>query len=266
MSESGISKALPCSAADLVALARDAGRYILRFYGDDIVVNRKADHSPVTEADIGAERIIVEGLSRLSPGISIVAEESASKASDEFTASSTFWLVDPLDGTKEFIAKRDEFTVNIALIRDRKPVLGVVHAPAIDTSFVGSPDGACIYGGSGSSPVPIHCRLAPRTGAVMAASRSHGDPRESEYVSALGYNVDAVIHAGSSLKFCLIAQGKADFYPRFGPTMEWDTAAGHAVLLAAGGTLKTLDDTPLLYGKPGWRNPSFLAMGRTSRA
>ncbi|MEX2010003.1 MAG: 3'(2'),5'-bisphosphate nucleotidase CysQ, partial [Dongiaceae bacterium] len=172
-----------------------------------------------------------------------------------------FWLVDPLDGTKEFIAGKDDFTVNIALIEDGRPVLGVVHVPALAVTYVGvAPDLATVQRGA-DAPRPIAARLRPADGAIVLASRSHGDAAALDAFLA-DEPVRARRTAGSALKFCLLAEGVADLYPRLGRTMEWDTAAGHAVLAAAGGGVATLDGAELRYGKPGFENPHFVARGR----
>jgi 3'(2'), 5'-bisphosphate nucleotidase len=209
-------------ADELPEVARLAGAEILKVYGSDFATNRKADQSPVTEADLAAEAVIMEALRRLFPHVPIVAEEDAQIHGLPDRAADRFWLVDPLDGTKEFVARNGEFTVNIALIERDVPVLGIVHLPALNETYRGY---------------------------------SHLKAEE------LGEHIHDTIVAGSSLKFCRLAEGVADIYPRFGPTMEWDTAAGHAILVAAGGSVTTLDGHPLRYGKPGFLNPHFIARG-----
>jgi 3'(2'), 5'-bisphosphate nucleotidase len=244
----------------LVATAYEAGKAIMEVYAGGFVATRKEDHSPVTAADLAAEKIIIDALADLAPGIPVVAEEQAAAFGLPGDPAARFFLVDPLDGTKEFIARNGEFTVNIALIENGVPVLGVVFLPALDEMYAGLGDTACRWRRGGAAE-PIAARLPPPGGAVMTISRSHA-ARELVQVENLGEHVAAAMVAGSSLKFCRIAEGVADLYPRFGPTMEWDTAAGHAILLAAGGSVATLDGRALGYGKPGFRNPHFIARGR----
>jgi 3'(2'), 5'-bisphosphate nucleotidase len=245
---------------ELVAVARRAGAVILDIYQRDFETLRKADRSPVTEADTAAEGVILEALARLAPDVPAIAEEQSAREGVPAAAPPRFFLVDPLDGTKEFIARNGEFTVNIALIEDGRPVLGVVYLPASDTCYAGLDGKAerCI--GTGA-PEPIAARPAPDDGLVMAISRSHADG-EIARAKERGLNVAGTIVAGSSLKFCRLAEGAADLYPRFGTTMEWDTAAGQAVLEAAGGRVETVEGAPLHYGKAGFQNPHFIAYGR----
>jgi 3'(2'), 5'-bisphosphate nucleotidase len=245
---------------ELIAIARQAGAVILDVYGRDFTAVRKADRSPVTEADTAAEAVILAGLARLAPDIPVVAEERCAKEGLPEAAAERFFLVDPLDGTKEFVAKNGEFTVNIALIERRHPICGVVYLPALDVCYCAIDGRAEKRQGLGAAE-PIAARTIPATGAVMAISRSHAD-KELVKVEALGLKVSRTIVAGSSLKFCRLAEGVADLYPRFGTTMEWDTAAGQAVLEAAGGRVETLDGHDLRYGKPGFENPHFIARGR----
>ena len=250
---------------DLADIAYDAGRIILEHYTEEIVARQKADHSPVTAADEAAEKFIVKRLHHLAPGVPVVAEESVA-AGRIPRVDQRFFLVDPLDGTKEFINRNGEFTVNIAEIVDGKPVRGVVYAPAKDRLFFGEaasgafeinakPGGAPDY----AEAARIAVRPAPKEGLIAVASRSHRDKKTEEYLAA--YPVKDFVTAGSSLKFCLVAAGEADIYPRHGTTMEWDTAAGHAVLAAAGGSVTTLDGRTLHYGKPRFENPHFVARG-----
>jgi 3'(2'), 5'-bisphosphate nucleotidase len=243
-------------------LAREAGQVILQVYATDFDVRGKSDASPVTEADERAEAVILAGLSKLAPGIPVVAEESvaAGKVPELGAAGGRFWLVDPLDGTKEFISRNGEFTVNIALIEAGEPVLGVVLAPALGRLFAGSRgEGAYVEDTGGRRP--IACRWPPASGLTVVASRSHGDAAALDAFLA-GRKVASLASAGSSLKLCLVATGEADLYPRLGRTMEWDIAAGHAVLAAAGGSVRRIDDgRPLRYGKPGFENPFFVASG-----
>ncbi|WP_459851062.1 3'(2'),5'-bisphosphate nucleotidase CysQ [Dongia sp. agr-C8] len=245
---------------ELVAVARKAGAVILDIYNRDFETLRKADRSPVTEADTAAEAVILEALARLVPEVPVIAEEQSAKDGVPVTAPRRFFLVDPLDGTKEFIAKNGEFTVNIALVVDGRPVLGIVYLPATDACYAGLRGKAERRIGTGV-PEAITARAAPAEGLTMAISRSHADHGEIERAKEK-FTIAGTIVAGSSLKFCRIAEGVADLYPRFGNTMEWDTAAGQAVLEAAGGRVETTDGAPLGYGKAGFRNPHFIAYGR----
>jgi 3'(2'), 5'-bisphosphate nucleotidase len=245
---------------ELVTVARKAGAVILDIYNRDFQAAHKADRSPVTEADTAAEAVILEALARLAPDVPVVAEEQCAKDGVPLAAPKRFFLVDPLDGTKEFIAKNGEFTVNIALIEDGHPILGVVYLPATDACYAGVAGKAERRIGTRAAEI-ITARTPPDAGLTMAISRSHADG-EVERAKARGLNIASTVVAGSSLKFCRIAEGAADLYPRFGTTMEWDTAAGHAVLEAAGGRVDTVDGAPLLYGKAGFKNPHFLAYGR----
>lgn len=242
----------------LTQVARDAGRVIMSIYATDFAVRGKEDDSPVTEADEKAEKVIVTALRKLTPGVSVIAEEEVAAGRVE-KAASMFWLVDPLDGTREFINRNGEFTVNIALIEDGVPVLGVVFAPAIDRMFAGASGvGAFLEDAQGHRA--IQTRSVPEEGLTVVASRSHGDPQVLQ--NFLGDRKVAELRtAGSSLKICLVAAGEADLYPRFGRTMEWDIAAGDAVLRAAGGRLTDVDDAQMLYGKAGFENPNFLVWG-----
>ncbi|MBR0568602.1 3'(2'),5'-bisphosphate nucleotidase CysQ [Azoarcus sp. L1K30] len=242
----------------LIPLIRSAGELVMAVYDTDFAVRGKDDASPVTEADERAEALILPALRTLLPDLPVVAEEAAA-AGDIPDVGRYFWLVDPLDGTKEFINRNGEFTVNIALIEDGAPILGVVFAPAIDRLFAGAVgSGAFVEDNSGRRP--IHARTPPEEGLTVVASRSHGDAGALDAFLA-GRQVASMRNAGSSLKLCLVAAGEADLYPRLGRTMEWDIAAGHAVLSAAGGGVTTLDGKALSYGKPGFDNPHFVAHG-----
>jgi 3'(2'), 5'-bisphosphate nucleotidase len=242
----------------LARIARSAGELILEIYATDFAVRGKGDQSPVTEADERAEKLIVPALQALAPGIPVVAEEAVA-AGQAPAVGSLFWLVDPLDGTKEFISRNGEFTVNIALVHEGQPVLGVVLAPALGRLFTGDVGaGAWLEDAAGRRA--IRCRAVPEAGLTVVASRSHGDAAALDAFLG-GRQVAALTNAGSSLKLCLIAAGEADLYPRLGRTMEWDIAAGHAVLAAAGGSVRDLQGAPLRYGKPGFDNPHFVAAG-----
>ena len=248
----------------MIELAQAAGKLIMDVYATDFASHAKTDASPVTEADERAEAIILKGLAKHFPDIPILAEESVA-AGRIPEVSLQFFLVDPLDGTKEFISRNGEFTVNIALIQNGTVASGVVYAPAIDTLYWGE-----IGQGSAKATITpdqelpstwkkIAVRSLPSAGATVLASRSHRDAATDAFLATV--KVAELIGAGSSLKFCTIAEGKADLYPRFGRTMEWDTAAGHAVLAAAGGSVTGADGQPFLYGKKarGFDNPAFIA-------
>jgi 3'(2'), 5'-bisphosphate nucleotidase len=250
----------------LIALAREAGQVILRFYDGGAEVALKADATPVTAADIAAEEVILAGLRRLAPQIPVIAEEAVARGAVP-RAARQFFLVDPLDGTKEFISRNGEFTVNIALIEHGTPIAGVVYAPALGILFAAgrhswrakvAADVANVEG----MLAPIRTRRYPTEGLTAVVSRSHLDPKTTAFLTTVP--IADRRDAGSSLKFCRIAAGEADVYPRFAPTMEWDTAAGHAVLLAAGGCVLGLDGRPLCYGKckQGFRNSGFIAWGQ----
>jgi len=257
--------------AELRRVVQDAGRAIMEYYMTGPAVRAKEDRSPVTAADERAERIILAALRTLTPETPVVSEEAAAAGhlpdiGDAADPKRRFWLVDPLDGTREFLSGNGEFTVNIGLIEGIRPVLGIVHVPVRNVTYVGTCDGA---DGSRATrqeddhmPEPIAARVQPPDGAIVLASRSHGNDAALDAYLAT-QRVAGRIKAGSSLKFCLIAEGVADLYPRFGRTMEWDTAAAHAVLAAAGGVVQTLDGQELTYGKPGFENPHFIARGRS---
>ncbi len=239
-------------------LAEKAGTVILEYYDGKIAVEEKEDRSPVTAADVAAERFILEGLADLAPGIPAVAEEAVAAGDTPDVSGGRFWLVDPLDGTREFISRNGEFTVNIALVEDGLPTLGAVHIPAKGlTCWASGPGRAKCRGGGPARPIAVRAPAAE--GYVVVASRSHRDARTDEWLESVP--VKSFAAAGSSLKFCLVAMGEADLYPRLGRTMEWDTAAGHAVLLAAGGSVRTLEGEDLRYAKPGFENPFFVARG-----
>ena len=244
-------------------IAREAAREIMRIYAGDHGVRDKADKSPVTDADHAAEAIIVAGLRALTPATPIVAEEEMALGRVPVIGNGPFWLVDPLDGTKEFIKRNGEFTVNIALIEDRRPTLGIVLAPAGDTLWRGAAELGADKSEQGGAFTRIATRPPPAHGLTCCASRSHAVYSDLDiWFRNEGLTVAERIQTGSSLKFCLIAEGKADIYPRFGPTNEWDTAAGQGVLEAAGGEVVTTDGRPLVYGKPGFSNPHFIARSK----
>ena len=243
-------------------LALEAGDRIMQVYnGPDFAVKSKSDASPVTEADEAADAIISAGLRAAFPGVVLITEEQAD--SHALTAS-TFLIVDPLDGTKEFVQRRGDFTVNIAYVENGVPVRGVVYAPAQGRLFYTQADGSTVeetgeFAKDVAGSVTKLSVSKPDNAALMVvASKSHRDAATDEYIAK--YACKDMKSAGSSLKFCLVATGEADLYPRLGRTMEWDTAAGDAVLRGAGGHVVRFDDhTPLAYGKQGWDNPFFIA-------
>jgi 3'(2'), 5'-bisphosphate nucleotidase len=244
---------------EIVKLAERAAAVILDHYQGNAAVRVKEDASPVTAADEAAEAVILAGLAELTPEVPVVAEETVAAGRIPALDDGPFWLVDPLDGTKEFISKNGEFTVNIALIEGCEAMLGVVLAPALGKVWWGARGhGAMAREAGEREGRRISVRRMPAS-PVAVASRSHADPATEAFLDEAG--VAERISAGSSLKFCLVAEGKADLYPRFGRTMEWDTAAGHAVLAAAGGRVTTRDGAPFLSRKPGFENPGFIARG-----
>lgn len=255
-------------ARALAEVAWHAGEIVLAHYEAGTEARKKADQSPVTAADEEAEAFILARLANLAPGVPVIAEEEVAAGRVQ-TIGAHFFLVDPLDGTKEFINRNGEFTVNIAEIVNGVPVRGVVYAPAKDRLFVGEMERGAFEIATTPHKLPdfhsakkIQARKAAADGLVAVASRSHRDHLTDEYLAA--YPVREFVTAGSSLKFCLVAAGEADIYPRHGRTMEWDTAAGHAVLAAAGGSVTTIDGRPFIYGKveEKYGNPFFVARGR----
>jgi 3'(2'), 5'-bisphosphate nucleotidase len=242
------------------AIARQAGRRILDIYESDYAVEQKDDESPLTEADLAAHNLIVEGLSKLTPAWPILSEESSKIPFSERSGWSQYWLVDPLDGTKEFISHNGEFTVNIALIRDHEAVLGVVHVPVQDTDYYGEASIGAFVQRPGQAPQSIRVRPFTSGPVQVVGSRSHRGHSLDHYLANLG--AYELVSMGSSLKICLVAEGKADVYPRLGPTSEWDTAAAHAVVTSAGGQVVNVDGNPLRYNtKDELLNPFFIVYG-----
>jgi len=244
--------------AGLVAPVTDAGRLIMEIHARGVASRDKPDGSPVTEADEAAERVLLAALAQVAPGITVISEENAS--SHSIAPADCFFLVDPIDGTREFLRPdgNGAFTVNIGLVIKGAPAMGIVYAPALDRMFCGLVgDGATETAAGVSRDISV--RPVPDSGALAVASRSHRDQETNDWLAA--NSITETIATGSSVKFCLLAAGEADVYPRFGPTMEWDTAAGDAVLRAAGGTVITPDGTLYGYGKPEYRNLPFIACG-----
>ncbi len=254
-------------AEALIATVIAAGAAVMEVYAEDFAVEAKGDASPVTEADRRAEAIILADLARLAPSIPVIAEEACS-AGHVPSVAGAFFLVDPVDGTREFVNRNGDFTVNVALIREGGPVFGLVYAPVHGQLFVGGPAGAealTVKDGAIVARVPIAALPAPDTAPRIIASRSHRTAETDAFIAA--HPGASIVSAGSSLKFCLMAAGEADLYPRMGPTMQWDTAAGDAVLRAAGGIVTDTNGAPLVYGPKGvsgvkaFANPWFVAHG-----
>ncbi|TRX75304.1 3'(2'),5'-bisphosphate nucleotidase CysQ [Pseudomonas mangiferae] len=244
-------------------LVRRAGEAILPYWRTDVVVTEKADASPVTAADLAAHRVLAEGLAALAPDVPVLSEEDAEIPLATRAGWRRWWLVDPLDGTKEFIAGSAEFTVNVALVEDGRVLFGVVGIPA---------DGRCYYGGAGlgawrvegdGAPRSIHVREVPDGAFTVVASRRHSSPAQERLLAGLDARFGGLrlANVGSSLKFCLLAEGEADCYPRLAPTSQWDTAAAQGVLEGAGGEVLDSHGAPLAYGaRATYLNPSFLAL------
>jgi 3'(2'), 5'-bisphosphate nucleotidase len=251
--------------AEVLRLVEAAGTAILAVYATGHDVEYKSDDSPITRADRAAHTILSEGLQRLTPEIPVLSEESAAEHSPAVRHRwREFWLVDPLDGTKEFISRNGEFTVNVALVREHRPVLGVVSAPVLETVYYGVEGVGAFVVHAGAAPQPIHVRRPAADPVVVVGSRSHRGDSLNAALEKLGSH--ELRPMGSSLKFCLVAEGAADFYPRLGPTSEWDTAAAQAVVEAAGGAVTTLDGRPLRYNeRDTLLNPHFFAAGDTDR-
>lgn len=244
---------------DIIRIADEAGERILPIYESDFEVRYKEDQSPITAADMASHDVIVKGLERLTPGIPVLSEEGASIPWEERKHWRRFWLIDPIDGTKEFTRRTGEFTVNIALIEDGEPVMGVVTAPALKEAFWGI-RGEGAYKRAHAGEIKAIQVAEPATSRKVVASKNHMNEATRSFIDKLGEH--ELVQAGSSLKFCRLAEGLADIYPRLGPTCEWDTGAAHAVLIAAGGKVETLEGQPLKYGKEDVLNPHFIASGK----
>lgn len=237
-----------------MAMAREAGELIMGYYHNGYETQHKHDKSPVTNADMAANSLITERLKRLAPDIPIIAEEDDTNHQPPTTNQPLFWLVDPLDGTRAFVAGEPEFTVNIGLIQNGAPIFGVIYAPAQDVMYHGG-----VGLGAFKDGAPICVRKQPSDGAVVVRSKSHPSKKTESFLQTL--HIKEILSGSSSIKFCQVAEGSADIYPRFGRTMEWDTAAGHAILNAAGGRVETETGEALRYGKVGFENPAFVAWG-----
>ena len=243
----------------IITIARDAGEVIMKHYEGKIEVDDKSDGSPVTAADRAADALIVPALRALTPDIPVVSEESVEAGDIPDVSSGTFWLVDPLDGTKEYINRNGDFTVNIGLIIDGAPKLGVLMTPVNGLAWAGIIGEGAFEEATDGTRRPISVRAPDPQALVVVASRSHRSPELEAYIAARP--VKESISRGSALKFCLVARGEADLYPRTGPTMEWDTAAGHAVLLAAGGSMEMFEGGEFRYGKAKFLNGWFVVRG-----
>jgi 3'(2'), 5'-bisphosphate nucleotidase len=241
---------------EVTALAREAGRAILEVYASSFSVQEKEDRSPLTEADLRSEKLILAGLKRIAPEIPVLSEESAQAPYATRRTWGRMWVVDPLDGTKEFVQRNGEFTVNIALVDNQRPVLGIVHAPVLERSYYACEGVGAFRSDAQASGRPI--RVAKRGPGPLrvVGSRSHRGSSLDAFLSRVGPH--ELVEVGSSLKLCLVAEGQADVYPRLGPTSEWDTAAGQCVLEQAGGQVLKLDGEPLEYNRENTLNPSFV--------
>ncbi|MDX1756678.1 MAG: 3'(2'),5'-bisphosphate nucleotidase CysQ [Marinobacter sp.] len=247
---------------DVIRIADQASQKVMDIYRSDFKVEYKADESPITAADLASHRVIVEGLRNLSHDIPILSEEAASAPWSERRRWHRFWLVDPIDGTKDFTQRTGEFTVNIALVEHGEPVLGVVTAPALKEAYWGV-KGQGAWKRDRTGRVRRISVVVPKAEKRIVASKNHLNDETRAFIEKIGEH--QLVQAGSSLKFCKIAEGHADIYPRLGPTCEWDTGAAHAVLAAAGGKVETLDGQPLRYGKEDVLNPYFVASAKWYR-
>jgi 3'(2'), 5'-bisphosphate nucleotidase len=246
-------------ASEVADLAVEAGERVLEIYASDFEVREKADASPLTQADLASERHILAGLKTLTPDLPVLAEESSDVDFEQRREWQRAWLVDPLDGTKEFVKRNGEFTVNIALVEDGRPILGVVHAPVLGVTYLASlRNGARRRDASGEAPICVQAPVDEELRVVM--SRSHANEATQRFLQRAEreYRVSA-LSKGSALKMCLVAEGEAHVYPRLGPTMEWDVAAAQCVVEQAGGQLVTLDGLPMCFNRPDLVNQPFLA-------
>jgi 3'(2'), 5'-bisphosphate nucleotidase len=252
---------------DVTRIAREAGVTILQIYNAaDVQVDFKADDSPLTQADLASHQHIVASLKALTPDIPVLSEESEDIDTSTRQGWPTFWLVDPLDGTKEFVQRNGEFTVNIALISQHRPVLGVVHVPVLAQTYWAA-EGHGAFKAVGEDITRLHANSTLSRPLRIVASRSHAGPATEAFLANLrhDYAID-VVSKGSSLKFCLVAEGSADLYPRLGPTMEWDTGAAQCIVAQAGGQVTTLGNTPLQYNKDNLLNPFFMVSSPATAA
>jgi 3''(2''),5''-bisphosphate nucleotidase, bacterial len=250
---------LPELAEQVIRIAADAAWQIIEIYNTDFTVDHKDDHSPLTAADMASHKTICKGLGELIPHIPILSEESADTPFTTRKAWRYFWLVDPLDGTREFIKRNGEFTINIALIQDHSAILGIIHVPVTGTTYFACKDSGAFKQSVNSGTERIKTKQTNPHHIILAGSRSHGNDRQQAFIRKLG-DIE-VIAIGSALKFCLVAEGSADIYPRFGPTSEWDTAAAQCVVEEAGGMVTGINFNPLQYNcKESLLNPDFLVI------
>jgi 3'(2'), 5'-bisphosphate nucleotidase len=249
----------------VVQLAREAGSAAMRVYAEvNPAFEYKRDKSPLTQADLASNRVIDEGLRRIAPEWPVLSEESREIPFEQRSGWRRFWLVDPLDGTKEFLKRNGEFTVNIALMEEGRPILGVVYAPAMDRMYYAA-RGAGAWKAEGESVAAIRIGSPGNGRTRVVVSRSHGSGEEGlDRYTGSAESCDFVT-MGSSLKFCLVAEGAADLYPRLGPTMEWDIAAAHCIVEQAGGTVTDLEGNAMIYNKPVLLNPGFVARGEAAK-
>ena len=257
----GMMESLPRLNDEGCALAQLAGKRIMPFYKNGATITWKADASPLTSADSASHDFLMESLGSLTPHIPVISEESIDAINGSLHAGRSFWLVDPLDGTKEFLKGTDEFTVNLALIEAGRPVLGVVHAPALGLTYSGLRGSGSRRKAGEEPPSRISTRRANSSELAVVASKDHAGPLVGVMLGRL--TRPRLQSMGSSLKFCLVAEGKADLYLRDLPTMEWDTAAAQCIVEAAGGGIYSLDGQPLRYGKDGLKNPAIMTVGDT---
>lgn len=256
-------RAAPTGIEDLINLSRQAGEAILAIYDTDFSVQKKADNSPLTEADMAAHHIIVNELASLTPDIPVLSEESAAIPFEIRQSWNRYWLIDPLDGTKQFVMRNGEFTVNIALIDNHEPVLGVIYVPVTGLTYYGQKEQGAFKLTPDKKAEQIYVKQERRQPLLIASSRSHASDRLLSYLDKLGDH--KVTRMGSSLKSCLVAEGRADLYPRLGPTSEWDTAAAQAIVEAAGGQITDTNMQPLRYNtKASLLNPHFFVFGDSS--
>jgi 3'(2'), 5'-bisphosphate nucleotidase len=248
----------------IAALANEAGQAILAVYATDFDVQAKNDDSPLTQADLASHRCIVAGLKALTPDVPIISEESGLPPFEVRSQWPRYWLIDPLDGTREFVNRNGEFTVNIALIESHRPVFGVVHVPVQHKTYIGCEGRGAELRAAGAPPVPLHVATESARPVRVVGSRSHRGSSLDAFLARLGES--DMVPMGSSLKFCIVAEGRADVYPRLGPTSEWDTAAAQAVVEQAGGKVLELDGKPLSYNrKSEILNPWFVVVGAGDR-
>lgn len=249
---------------ECVSIARDAGDAILTIYHAGFKVEQKEDHSPLTDADLASHHLILKRLTELTPDIPVLSEESSKPSFEERSHWQTYWLVDPLDGTREFIKRNGEFTVNIALIHQHQSIIGVINVPVLDVDYYAWENGGCYKSDNRAKAKKISVKKLDGSKLTIAGSRSHGSALMQRYMANLG-DIN-ILSMGSSLKFCLVAEGRADLYPRLGPTSEWDSAAAHCIVVQAGGYITKTDMSPLEYNtKASLLNPFFFVFGDDSR-